>query len=170
MPFNSQGSLSPSISQLAHWMELAKPQPVEVNPAVVGVPVAFWSHRAETDKYHNEVSIITLPDCKYRMVHHTVRGKWRQKGTIYAGRGVSIRFKEYHSDRDIEVHSLQVGGFSVGWGDGDNLGVECVYPGDHSEMIERLREIRNDESERFTIEVLCYVDQKGLWDIKEVTS
>lgn len=70
--------------------------------------------RIEEDKYGNDVSIIYLTSGRrLRMVHHTPSGRERQRCTIFAGKGKSIKYTGYFPAVGDPV--IEVGPYRVRW-------------------------------------------------------
>lgn len=82
--------------------------------------------RVEQDRFGNDVSLIEVEAHghihKFRMVHHTPRGSWRQTATIYAGRGVYVKYKTCTYDNPCRPSVLECAGYSQHWGDGESMG------------------------------------------------
>jgi hypothetical protein len=129
--------------------------------------------RVEKDKWDNDVSLITLASgAKYRMVHHSPKDKWwRQRATIYAGRGVFIRFEYTTSSNDCVAETCEAGGYKMWWGDGEPGDViKSDKPG-APDLKETLGKIHASGShfEEMLLVVLTAVDGKpDLWDKKDV--
>lgn len=140
--------------------------------AVLGLGIIDW--KAEIDKYANHVSIITLPDgMRYRMVHHRSTGTY-ERATIYAGRNKFLRYTYRETQSDRDTNNIELGKFSMAWGDGDPGWVE-VDPTLPESAAATLRSIlghineNGDEQALFILNVLMHAANfDSIWQSKEV--
>lgn len=132
-------------------------------------PFGTIDRYAQTDRYDNPVSLITLTDGKtFRMVHHHKGWRKRMRATIYAGRGKFVRVDEFDPDSDMEVHHLTVAGYRVEWGDGDFLGASSRQDGPNlnAEIYEHCAHDESDDALLFILSRIA--DNDALWEHKEV--
>lgn len=128
------------------------------------------NHRAQTDHYGNDVSLIHLPPLEigFRMVHHTKPGSPLQKATIYAGRGKFVRYSAYSSDNPCSAEWIKVGGYEAEWGDGDLLAVRQNPKGAAIPEAD-VRDINGNFS-AFMLLALSAVHAADLWEVREVAA
>lgn len=83
----------------------------------LGLGIIEWM--CDKDKHDNVVSRIMLPDgTKFRMVHHNNAWNYRY-ATVYGGFNKFMRFTARSSERDTQMNTAQLGGYKMGWGDGE---------------------------------------------------
>lgn len=139
--------------------------------AALGLGIIEW--KSDTDRHQNKVTVITLPDnTKYRMVHHVSRGSY-EYATIYAGRNKFMRYKYRETRSDCATNTVQLGNFSVSWGDGDPLHeqVEPNLPPQVAAVIKPiiggLKEDGNEQA-LFILNVLLHAGNLDcIWQSKE---
>lgn len=148
-----------------------KCESIRINPEINGMPVAFWDPRCQKDKYDNDVTLITVVDTTYRMVHYTPVSANTQRASIFGGRGIKASFRSFWNENTPSApHTINVSGFYTSWGNGNNLGVNYRQNPDNivdipglDVFLKNLESIQDDDDRRFTIEVLCFIDQHDLW-------
>lgn len=83
----------------------------------LGLGTIEWM--CDKDKHDNKVSRIMLPDgTRYRMVHHN-NDWWYRYATVYGGYNKFMRLPYRGSERDTVMNTIQLGGYKMGWGDGE---------------------------------------------------
>jgi hypothetical protein len=86
-------------------------------------PKIEWN--TQTDKYGNQVSIITLENTKsYRMVSHSKPHHESKRYTIYAGRNKFVRAKIF-TPTDQKAVSCEIAGYGVQWGNTSAIAENC---------------------------------------------
>lgn len=135
------------------------------------IPPGFIEPNAFVDKWENNVSILHLADgMNYNIVHHWKPFHRTRRSTLYGGRGKFMRITEFSTDNPCAETWIEVGGYKVSWGDGDNLGVECNNPCG-IDLTESLKLIRNDNFECVIVTVVSMVGMHdNAWTYKEVGS
>lgn len=130
------------------------------------------SHRAEQDKWKNDVTILRTPDGKqYRMVHHSQPYHKKQRFTIYEGRNRFIKVFYTLPRDDTHEHSASAHRYTVTWDGMDNLGVtidDSIGLGGHddAELVEALKKIKGGHYFEVFLSVLNYVEVFNCWQSK----
>lgn len=123
--------------------------------------------KVDSDRHDNKVSIITMPDgTKYRMVHHRSQSYY-EYATIYAGRNKFMRFRYRETESDCAMNTIELGGYSMGWGDGDPMCFVNHPAGpDLKAIFATMREGRNERA-CFILNVLFHAGMiDACWDSK----
>ena len=131
----------------------------------LGLGIIEW--KADSDQHNNQVSLIMMPDAtKYRMVHHRSQGYY-EYATIYAGRNKFMRFKYREGKRDTELDVIELGRYSMAWGDGDPGFFENHPDGPNlNEIFGKLYQSTNGKS-LFILNVLLHAGPiAACWDSK----
>jgi hypothetical protein len=120
----------------------------------------------EKDRYDNVVSIITLGNGKvFRMVCFSKQFHPKQRYAIYAGRNKFIKCKTYSPNNDCMEIECEIAGYSVMWGDGDNIGVQCPPLG--PDLSEKLGKIVDDDFDEVIITVIDAIQNiPNMWESK----
>lgn len=139
---------------------------VKPEPRAIGM-LAIFEPRREKDQYNNDVTIISLPSYKYRMVHHSNAGDAFQKATIYASRGKFVRFKAY-LDTANDKHTVELAGYSMEWRGNKTI----VVQNPAGPVIDMLLLVTEHDEAMFVGWVLntldMNLDNSELWQTKEV--
>ena len=131
----------------------------------LGLGIIDW--KSDSDQYDNAVSIIMMPDgIKYRMVHHRSQNYY-EYATIYAGRNKFMRFKYRETESDTAMDTIELGGYSMGWGDGDPMHFVMHPAGpDLTEIFGTLRQGQNERA-LFILNVLFHAGNiNACWSSK----
>lgn len=128
-----------------------------------------FQHRAQKDNWNNEVTIVTLPSNRsYRMVHHTERSRYKQRFTIYKGRGVFIKGETFSSANECQAETIKIAGYEMSWGDGDFLGITDTKGRNNTELEAVLSSVQAAQFDAVILQVLIAAEQDdSMWEHKE---
>lgn len=140
------------------------------------IPIGFIAWEVLKDKWDNMLSVVHLCDTTYRynIVHHSKPFHREQRSTLYGGRGKFVKITENKPRNDCEAKYVTIGGITVSWGDGDNLGVDIgeevqIPPEIKDSLRKTLRNIDEDNVEAVLVLVLSTCRHYDtFWTYKEV--
>lgn len=141
--------------------------PINLSPGAIPIGLIEWE--TTMDKYNNPVSLITMAHgSKFRMVHFATKSP-NKRANIYAGRGKFVRVTYNEPQSDTVATEINVAGYAVSWGDGENLGAESNPSG--PDLTKELKTIQEDDFDAVILLVLSRIEYlDNMWEIKPLRS